>query len=202
MTSKRPVGRLRLAHGFDAGALKEKSARRIDPRFEPLAGKLDEAAIRQRYAFVYEQAEAEAAAMRRQLREHRAAEAKPAAKRRLARKAGKLLAPERVAELQRQADQRTSLLSAKARADRERQVRAELRKKELALVAQGKRPFYAKKGVLKDAVLTKQYDELKRAGKLGVAVAERRKRRANKQRKWMPTGRAARDGGRGGGEEE
>lgn len=193
MTSKKPVGRLRLAHGFDAGALREASSRRIDPRFEPLAGKLDEAAVRQRYAHVYEQAEAEAAQMRRQLKEHRAAEAKPAAKRRLARKAGKLLSPEAALELRRQADQRGSFLSAQARAERERKAKAELRSKELALVSEGKRPFFAKKAQLKEAVLVRQYDELRQAGKLGTAIAERRKRRASKQRKWMPTARLERE---------
>lgn len=180
--------------------MKEASARRVDPRFEPLAGRLDEGAVRQKYGFVYEQARSEADELRRQLKAHRAAEALPAAKRRLARKAGTLLAPETVLELQRQADKCTSLLSAHARTERERAAKAELRAKELALVAQGKRPFFAKKSVVRDATLTKQYAELKQSGKLGAALAERRKRRAGKQRKWMPTQRHARAGAAAGAE--
>jgi ribosomal RNA-processing protein 36 len=152
--------------------------------------------VRQHYGFVYEQAEEEARRMRGALKAHRAAEAKPtSAQRRKARRAGKLLDSDHALELQKQADRRTSLLGAKKRDDRERQAKAELKAKELAAVAQGKRPYFPKRGVIKDATLTKQYHELKAKGKLGTALAERRKRRAGKQRKWMPTGRQARDGG-------
>ncbi|KAJ1616560.1 hypothetical protein T492DRAFT_1105786 [Pavlovales sp. CCMP2436] len=193
VTSKKPVGRLRLAHGFNAGSLKDASTRAVDPRFEKLAGGLDEAAVRQRYGFVYEMAADEAKQLKSRLKQHRAADGKTGDKRRQAKRAGKLLDANSALELQRDADRRVSLLSSKARSDRERAARSELKAKELKLVAAGKMPFFAKRSVLKEATLTKQYEELKSSGKLSGALAERRKRRASKQRKWMPTARNERE---------
>jgi ribosomal protein L32 len=139
--------------------------------------------------------------MKAALKAHRAAEAKPTSEqRRRAKRAGRLLDADAASELQRESDRRTSMLGNKARADRERKAKAEVKAKELKAVALGKRPFFAKQSVLKEAVLTKQYDELKKSGKLGAALAERRKRRATKQRKWMPLSRTERGGGGGGDE--
>merc|ERR1711862_463178 len=62
----------------------------------------------------------------------------------------------------------------------------EQRKEEAHLVAKGKKPYYAKKSVIKDKVKEKKYDELQRKGQLEKWMAKKSKKKASKQRKFMP----------------
>jgi len=190
-TSKKPVSRFRLAYGYDAGALKAPEAKRIDPRFEAVSGSLDPSRVRQQYGFVYDQARHELEALRSSLKGHRKAEALTGRKRQRARRKGALLGEDEARALQSESDRRLALLSRHDKEDRERRAKAALRKKEAQAVAQGKRPYFPKKAVIKEAALKEQYEDLKRQGTLDKALNAKRKRKAKKANRRL--GRAGAD---------
>merc|ERR1712137_78792 len=66
------------------------------------------------------------------------------------------------------------------------EIKREKRRAEAELVAKGKKPYFAKKAVLKDAVKEKQYKELQQKGQLEKWMAKKSKRKASKHRKLMP----------------
>ena len=61
-----------------------------------------------------------------------------------------------------------------------------LQAKEREAVKAGKRPFFLKKSEKKKQELIRKYQELKATGRLEKAIAKRRKKNAQKDRRHMP----------------
>lgn len=74
------------------------------------------------------------------------------------------------------------------RGERERAVLREHRKREREAVAEGKRPYFLKRGELKKEALVQRFEALgeKKAARV---MERRRKKKAGKERKEMPLGR-------------
>merc|ERR1712137_358490 len=69
------------------------------------------------------------------------------------------------------------------------QLRGEKRRQEAALVAKGRKPFFAKKSDLKQELKERKFEELKKKGQLEKWMAKKSKRKASKQRKLLPARR-------------
>ena len=54
-------------------------------------------------------------------------------------------------------------------------------------VAAGKRPYYKKAREIREEQLTEQFQQLEKSGRLDNYMAKKRKQRASKQRKALPT---------------
>ena len=71
-------------------------------------------------------------------------------------------------------------------AERQR-LKSAVRKKEVVAVAAGKRPYYKKAREIREEQLTEQFQQLEKSGRLDNYMAKKRKQRASKQRKALPT---------------
>ncbi|KAA8495149.1 Ribosomal RNA processing protein 36-like [Porphyridium purpureum] len=141
-------------------------AKRVDPRFVEYTGRLSSAHIRNAYGFVEQIREQEIETLQTELRRTRNPQSKDTLKQQL-----------------------DALLQAEARRKarmRDEQVEHELREKEKLLVMQGKTPYFAKKGVVKELQLKAKFDELKKTGKLKKFVNKKRKARESKEKKLLP----------------
>ncbi|QUC18903.1 uncharacterized protein UV8b_03144 [Ustilaginoidea virens] len=155
-TSKRPVSRLREI-------IPDTRRKPRDPRFDPLAGKLDETRTRKAYAFLDDYRDSEMADLRAQIK----------------RAKNQPLVQE---ELKRQLMSMESRKKARARKDEEERLLAEHRRKEKELVAQGKTPFYLKKSEQKRQLLVGRYEKMSKR-QVDRAMERKRKKVVGKERK-------------------
>lgn len=187
MSSRRPVSRYR-----EVIQVSRESVMGRDPRFPTAAeapapaavgkgrngggggsskggGGDDEAAARRRYAFLYDEA------MPRERAEIKA---------RLKRERG---GGARAAELQQRLAQVEQRLRDEAARRRRQRARDELKGKEKAAVAEGKKPYFPKKSEVRAAELVARYEELKKGGKLERYMEKRRRRNAAKDHRFVPS---------------
>ncbi|KAH7152472.1 hypothetical protein B0J13DRAFT_264905 [Dactylonectria estremocensis] len=156
-SSKRPVSRLREI-------IPDTRRQFRDPRFDPLAGPLDEAKANKAYAFLDEYRDSEMADLRVEIKKAKDPDVKEALKR-------QLLSMESKKKARVRKEEGDSLLR-------------EHRKREKDLVAQGKTPFYLKKSEQKKQVLVDRYASMSK-GQVDRAIERKRKKVAGKEKKEM-----------------
>ncbi|CAJ2508083.1 Uu.00g092690.m01.CDS01 [Anthostomella pinea] len=161
VTSKRPVTRKREV-------VSSTKVLPRDPRFSAASGPVDEERARRAYSFLDEYRASEMAQVRDAIKKTKA----PAAKE----------------ELKRALVSMQSRKQAQERKDAERAVVADHRKHEKELVAQGKQPFYLKRGELKKRVLVDRFAGMKKK-QVDRTIERRRKKVTAKERKDMPFAR-------------
>ncbi|KAG6120652.1 hypothetical protein E4U13_006212 [Claviceps humidiphila] len=154
-TSKRPVKRLREI-------IPDPRRKARDPRFDPLAGKLDETRARKAYAFLDEYRETEMADLRAQIKKSKNPLDKEALKR-------QLMSMESRKKAQKKKDEEQTLL-------------AEHRAKEKELVAQGKTPFYLKRSEQKKQLLVERFEKMSKS-QVDRAIERKRKKVVGKEKK-------------------
>jgi ribosomal RNA-processing protein 36 len=184
MSSKRPVSRYREVIQVSREAIEGR-----DPRFPTAAdalgggkgkgkaggggaggGDADEAAARKRFAFLYDEAmPRERAELKARLKREKSAA--------------------RADELRLRLVQVEQRLRDEAARRRRQQARDELRGKEKQAVAEGKRPYFAKRSEVRAAELVARYEELKKGGKLEQYMEKRRRRNAAKDHRFIPSER-------------
>ncbi|KAH8598016.1 hypothetical protein B0O99DRAFT_615706 [Bisporella sp. PMI_857] len=139
-----------------------------DPRFESMAGSVDEARVRKAYAFLDDYREDEMKELREQIKKSKNEDEKERMKR-------TLLSME-------------SKKKAQMRKDKEQEILDRHRKEEKELVRKGKQPFYLKKAEQKKRVLLEQYGEMK-GKQLDRVIERRRKKIEGKEKKKLPFSR-------------
>ena len=139
-----------------------------DPRFEPLAGKVDEARIREAYSFLDDYRDDEMKELRNVIKTTKDDEAKE--------------------KLKRALSSMESRKKVQLRKDKEKEILDQHRKEEKELVKQGKKPFYLKKSEQKKRLLLDQYGSLK-GKQLDRVIERRRKKVEGKEKKKMPFAR-------------
>lgn len=155
-SSKKPVSRRREA-------VHDNRRKARDPRFDTgLGGTVDASKTRAAYSFLEEYRNKEIADLKAQIKKTKNLEIKEGLKR-------QLLSME-------------SKKKAQQRKDEEEQLLREHRKKEKDLVAQGKTPFYLKKGEQKKQLLTNRFDKMSK-GQVDRAIERKRKKVAGKEKK-------------------
>ena len=165
VTSKKPVSRF-----IQVVKPEKKTAR--DPRFDHLSGNFDQAGFDKAYAFLddYRKDEVE------QLKDSIKGSKNEWEQERMKMKMSKLSA------------------QIKSKEDRvmKQQHKSARRKKEMELVAKGKKAFYPKKSQEKQELLLEKYKKLKKDGGLKKYIEKKRQRRTTKDHKAVPFSR--RDG--------
>ncbi|KAK4535328.1 hypothetical protein CDCA_CDCA04G1353 [Cyanidium caldarium] len=152
----------------------------IDPRFETVSGRFEEATFRKRYGFVRElQREALERSRTRLSEVERAIRRAPAT-------AQATLAAER-ASIASEIARREQALRRAEEMDRSRQIVAEHQRAEREKLQSGQkqRPFFLKRRQVKEQLLREKYDRLRQEGKLQRTIQRSRKRRAAKDRKLL-----------------
>ena len=141
-----------------------------DPRFAHFTGRLNEAGVTQRYAFLEQYRATELAELRGALRD-----------------APKTRMPEdERARVKRDVQALESRAQTRDAAAREKQIVREHRAADReARAATGKQPFYLKRSDVRRQVLTERFEALKGKGK-DRAIERRRKKLAAQERKHMP----------------
>ena len=164
-SSRRPVSRKRTVI-----ALPKSTAR--DPRFDPLAGRLNQDGIKKKYAFLAEYQKSELAELKSTL------------------KAKNQLSDAERESLKRKILSVESRQKAEDAKEAQKEVQRQHRKKEQELVKQGKKPFYLKKSEVKKQALVQKFEGMK--GKERDRAIERRRRKlASRERRNMPDTRRA-----------
>ena len=159
-SSRRPVSRKRTVI-----ALPKSTTR--DPRFDPLAGRLNQDGIKKKYAFLAEYQKSELAELKSTL------------------KAKNKLSDAERESLKRKVLSIESRQKAEDAYEAQKEVQRQLRKKEQELVKQGKKPFYLKKSEVKKQALVQKFESMK--GKERDRAIERRRRKlAARERRNMP----------------
>ncbi|KAI8910613.1 hypothetical protein DFJ77DRAFT_483952 [Powellomyces hirtus] len=161
VTSKRAVTRKR-----DVIELPKKKTR--DPRFDPLAGKLNEGLFDSSYGFLRDYEQSEIEMLRKQIVTEKN--------------------PEKKEILQQTLTSMTSRMQARKNKDKRKELIKEWKKKESALVQQGKKPWQLKQSDIKKMELVEKYKSMK--GKdVEKLLEKRRKKNATKERRFMPYNR-------------
>jgi ribosomal RNA-processing protein 36 len=142
-----------------------------DPRFDPTSGHLDRNTIDTRYSFLNDYQATELTSLRKALKDPRAK-----------------LTDDQREKLQRKAISMESKIAANKAREREEKIRREHKQKERDAVAQGKKPFYLKKGEVRKQALVDRFESLKSRQKDKV-IQRRRKKLASKEWRDMPTTR-------------
>ncbi|KAF1961547.1 DUF947-domain-containing protein [Byssothecium circinans] len=149
--------------------VKKSTAR--DPRFDAVSGpRLDENAVKKRYAFLDEYKKSEMAELREAIKKTK----NEADKEKLKKKLTSMESQQKTQE----------------RKDKQQEVLREHKKKEKELVKQGKQPFYLKKSDQKQLALIDRFQNLKSKDR-DRAIERRRKKATAKERKNMPAERRA-----------
>jgi len=189
MSTKHSVPTLRIAPGLSAGATKTSR----DPRFDAVSkGEVNEHLFRQQYAHVFEKQREEVKELKQTL-----AASKAAAKARSAmggrkkkrRRGAKPLSAGEEEEIKLELSRKSNQLRAHDQAVERQKLKSAVRKQELAAISEGKRPFFKKARDLKEAELQEQFRQLQEGGRLDKYMAKKRKQRAAKQRKSLPSER-------------
>jgi len=164
-TSKKPVGR------FIQVFKPEKKAAR-DPRFDHLSGKFDQEGFDKAYSFLDDYRKDEVEKLKGQLKGSK----DEWEQERLKRKSSKL----------------SSMIKTKEDRIDKQKHKSDRRKKEMELVAKGKKAFYPKQNEEKKALLLEKFKKLKKEGGLKKYIEKKRQRRTTKDHKAVPFSR--RDG--------
>lgn len=143
-----------------------------DPRFEAIAGQVDESKIRKAYSFLDDYREDEMKELKEAIKKAKDDDSKE--------------------KLKRALSSMESRKKAQLRKDKEEEILDRHRKEEKELVKQGKKPFYLKKSEQKQRVLLDQYGNLK-GKQLDRVIERRRKKVEGKEKKKMPFSRRAVD---------
>ncbi|EOD16924.1 hypothetical protein EMIHUDRAFT_445317 [Emiliania huxleyi CCMP1516] len=192
-STKRAVSTLRVAPGLSASAGAGKSGR--DPRFDAVSkGAVDEHAWRQKYGFVFDKQREEVRQLKSTLASAKAAAkaqhaGAPGAKRKRRKRGASAAAlpPHEVEALKLELSRKSNQLMAHDQAAERQRLKSAVRKKEVVAVAAGKRPYYKKAREIREEQLTEQFQQLEKSGRLDNYMAKKRKQRASKQRKALPT---------------
>lgn len=139
-----------------------------DPRFGPLGGPVDDAALAKKYSFINDYQDSEMAELKAAIKKSKNEDDKAVLKR-------KLLSME-------------SKKKARENKEREQAVVREHRKKEKEAIAQGKNPFYLKKSEQKKQALVNKFDSMKSKDRERL-IERRRKKVSQKEKKNMPAPR-------------
>ncbi|KAJ3262552.1 rRNA biogenesis protein rrp36 [Boothiomyces macroporosus] len=163
ITSKKPVSRKRTIVEVPA------APKYRDPRFEPLAGKLNEGLFKRSYGFIREYQESELELLKNDIQKEKDSERKE--------------------ELKKTLSRLTSKINAQKAKDKQEQAKREYKKKEQALVKEGKTPFFLKKSELKKRELIEKYKSIGKGANLEKVLEKRRKKNAAKEHTRIPTTR-------------
>lgn len=139
-----------------------------DPRFEAIAGQVDDQKVNQNYSFLNDYRMDEIKALKEQIRTTKDESLKEKLKRQL---------------LPMESKMKTELRKAK-----EHEILDKHRKEEKKLVEQGKKPFYLKKAEQKKQLIMEQYKGLK-GKQLDHVIERRRKKVEGKEKKNLPYAR-------------
>ncbi|KAG9745403.1 DUF947-domain-containing protein, partial [Aureobasidium melanogenum] len=139
-----------------------------DPRFGPLGGPVDDAALAKKYSFINDYQDSEMAELKAAIKKSKNEDDKAVLKR-------KLLSME-------------SKKKARENKEREQEVIRDHRKKEKEAIAQGKNPFYLKKSEQKKQALVNKFDSMKSKDRERL-IERRRKKVSQKEKKNMPAPR-------------
>jgi ribosomal RNA-processing protein 36 len=146
---------------------KANTGRGRDPRFEQMGnGEFNEVAYRKNYSFLEERREDEI----KQLEKDSKKKAMGNNTREMLREKLKLL----------RSEQKQDVLRGRALA-----VEQKFKKEENSRVRQGKNRYYMKPGELRKAVMKDKFEYLQGTGKLKKFMDKRRKKNAQKDRKWL-----------------
>ena len=178
-SSKRQVTRRRAvidtSHLFDP----DKTSQRLhgDPRFSAAVGGVDEEKVRKNYSFLNEYAGKELQELKNTLVEGKK------------RKRGKITGEEE-AELKKEIGRRENRLKAEAKKEKERAIVREHKRDERQKVKDGKKPFFLKKGQVKERARNELWEKMP-AKDRQKAEAKREKRRGQIDMKRKPNERKA-----------
>jgi ribosomal RNA-processing protein 36 len=183
LSTKKKVSPYRVAPGLSASTAKSR-----DPRFDPGA-KVDEEAWKRNYDFITDMQKEEVALAKRKLEEsaraaHRASQRGGGAKRRRTRE--KVLAPDEADALKLELERTANRLKQEEIFAKRERVKTDMRREEVAAVKEGKKPFFAKKSVIRERELLAQYDELRKAGNLEKFLEKRRRKNSSAQKRRLP----------------
>ncbi len=177
MVSTRPVPRLRrVVDGTSGGARRHVR----DPRFEVTAGNLDYTKFRSTYKFLEENQQNELDAIETELMARKKAKHQ---KQKRGDKGG--FKDVRTDDLKMRLIHVKQEKTERVRADKLRVALHDHKRKELAAVGSGKKPYYLKQSEIKKIAMEQRYEELKGKGnrKLQEYVEKKRKKNAAKDRK-------------------
>ncbi|KAE8444380.1 hypothetical protein EG329_000580 [Mollisiaceae sp. DMI_Dod_QoI] len=139
-----------------------------DPRFEPLAGYVDESKVRAAYSFLDDYREDEMKELKGAIKITKDEDARE--------------------KLKRALSSMESRKKAQLKKKKEQEILDQHRKEEKELVKQGKKPFYLKKADQKKRMLLDQFSKLK-GKQLDHVIERRRKKLEGKEKKNMPFAR-------------
>ncbi|KAF9387664.1 rRNA biogenesis protein rrp36 [Podila verticillata] len=154
--SKKPVGRFRQV-------VEVASAKRRDPRFDSLSGKLDTDLFEKSYGFLKDYQADEMKKLRELIKKERDVDMKE--------------------KLQTQLSRMVDRQATEAAQKRRQEIKREHKRKEKDLIAKGKNPFFLKKSDQKKLELIDKFKQLKDSPKaLAKAMEKRRKRNSAKEK--------------------
>ena len=139
-----------------------------DPRFSAATGTVNDETVRRNYAFLADYGASELKDLKAALKTTKGAEERE--------------------RLKREITVRESKARAEADKERARKVVAAHRKEEKEAVAQGKQPFFLKRGEVKKRVLVDKFESMKGKEK-ERAMTRRRKKESQRERRNMPNDR-------------
>ncbi|KAF9168617.1 rRNA biogenesis protein rrp36 [Actinomortierella ambigua] len=154
VTSKKPVGRFRQV-------VEVPTAKRRDPRFDSLSGKLNEDLFERSYDFLKDYQQDEMKKLRELIKKEKNQELKEKMQN----------------ELSRMVDRQSTEAARKRKTD----IKREHKRKERDLIAQGKKPFFLKKADQKKLALIEKFESLNPKA-LSKAMERRRKRNSAKEK--------------------
>ncbi|KAI9091254.1 hypothetical protein DFS34DRAFT_584596 [Phlyctochytrium arcticum] len=161
ITSKRSVGRRR-----DVVELPKNKTR--DPRFDPLAGKLNEGLFNQSYGFLRDYQQDEIEDLRKKVVVEKDVDSKTKMERNLKRLESQMLA--------------------RQKKEKRQEIVRDWRKKEAELVQKGKKPWQLKQSDIKKLELIDRYQHMKKKD-LDKLLEKRRKKNASKEKRFLPYAR-------------
>ncbi|KAI9001699.1 hypothetical protein BC832DRAFT_533294 [Gaertneriomyces semiglobifer] len=165
LTSKRAVTRRR-----QVVELPKKKTR--DPRFDPMAGKLNEGLFNQSYGFLKDYQKDEIEMLKKQIVSEKGEAEKE--------------------KLQKTLKSMQSRIQQREREDKRKEIVKKWRKNEEELVAQGKKPWQLKKSDVKKLELVERYESMKKKD-LNKFLEKRRQKNAAKEKRFMPYARRSAD---------
>lgn len=140
-----------------------------DPRFDPLAGPVDDNRIKQNYDFLSSYRSSEISQLKSAIRASRTADEK-----------------EKLQKALRRMESRRQVEEAK---EREQKVIREHRKEEKVKVQEGKKPFYLKEGEVKKRALVARFEGMGDKKRERI-VGRKQKKQAGKEKKMIPERRS------------
>ncbi|KAJ3142295.1 hypothetical protein HDU90_004568 [Geranomyces variabilis] len=161
VTSKRAVTRKR-----DVVELPKNKSR--DPRFDPLAGKLNEGLFDSSYGFLRDYEQSEIEMLKKQIITEKN--------------------PEIKMQMQETLTSMTSRMQARKTKEKRKALLKDWKKKEAALVQQGKKPWQLKNSDIKKMELVEKYKSMK-SKDVEKLLEKRRKKNATKERRFLPYAR-------------